>query len=51
LLGDLVAAAKFGTGEPIEDTIRQRQVLESVTRLSAAAGIDPVVSGRSSTTT
>jgi chorismate mutase len=46
LLGDRVAAAKFGTGEPIEDPVRERELLESVNRLSAVAGIDPALSGR-----
>ncbi|MFI0420948.1 gamma subclass chorismate mutase AroQ [Spongiactinospora sp. 9N601] len=40
-VGDLVAAAKFGTPRPIDDPVRERQVLEGVRARSAAMGLDP----------
>jgi chorismate mutase len=40
LLADKVAAAKFGTGTPIEDPVREQQVLDQVTGLAAEAGVD-----------
>ncbi|MFD2463508.1 gamma subclass chorismate mutase AroQ, partial [Amycolatopsis samaneae] len=46
LLGDKVAAAKFGTDQPIDDPAREQQVLDSVRQLSLAAGIDPAASVR-----
>ncbi|RBQ13799.1 gamma subclass chorismate mutase AroQ [Spongiactinospora rosea] len=39
--GDLVAAAKFGTPRPIDDPVRERQVLEDVRTRSVAMGLDP----------
>ncbi|MGA4837981.1 gamma subclass chorismate mutase AroQ [Streptomyces sp. G45] len=38
---DLVAAAKYGTGAPIDDPARERQVLDTVARLAREAGGDP----------
>ncbi|MFD9895027.1 gamma subclass chorismate mutase AroQ [Amycolatopsis sp. NPDC059027] len=46
LLGDKVAAAKFGTDQPIDDPVREQKVLDSVRQLSLAAGIDPAASVR-----
>lgn len=40
LIGDQVAAAKFGTGQPIDDPARERQELASVRRSAASLGID-----------
>ncbi|KAB2352753.1 gamma subclass chorismate mutase AroQ [Actinomadura rudentiformis] len=40
LLADKVAAAKFGTSTPIEDPVRERQVLDRAAALAAEAGID-----------
>ncbi|MGW1148362.1 gamma subclass chorismate mutase AroQ, partial [Streptomyces sp. NPDC002454] len=42
LVADVVAAAKYGTVLPIEDPVRERQILEDVTRRAAAMGLDPV---------
>jgi chorismate mutase len=41
LLADKVAAAKFGTAAPIEDPVREQQVLDQAAALAADAGIDP----------
>ncbi|MFE9644917.1 gamma subclass chorismate mutase AroQ [Streptomyces sp. NPDC006365] len=41
LLADKVAAAKFGTTVPIEDPVREQQVLDQAAALAADAGIDP----------
>ncbi|MFD9903310.1 chorismate mutase [Streptomyces sp. NPDC059063] len=38
---DLVAAAKYGTGSPIDDPAREQQVLDTVARLAREAGGDP----------
>lgn len=38
---DLVAAAKYGTGAPIDDPIRERQVLDDVARQARELGADP----------
>ncbi|MFF0964799.1 chorismate mutase [Streptomyces sp. NPDC003703] len=40
-VGDDVAAAKFGTGAPIEDPVREGQVLDQVRAQAGAAGLDP----------
>jgi chorismate mutase len=40
LLADKVAAAKFGTATPIEDPVREQQVLDRAAALAAEAGID-----------
>ncbi|MFD7547484.1 gamma subclass chorismate mutase AroQ [Streptomyces sp. NPDC059578] len=42
LVADKVAAAKYGTSLPIEDVVRERQILDDVARRSAALGLDPV---------
>ncbi|MFD4996910.1 gamma subclass chorismate mutase AroQ [Streptomyces buecherae] len=39
---DLVAAAKWGTGQPIDDPERERQVLAAVARQADEVGGDPV---------
>lgn len=41
LVGDQVAAAKFGTGKPIEDPVREQQELDSIRRSASALGISP----------
>lgn len=41
LLADKVAAAKFGTSSPIEDPVREQQVLDHAAGLAAGAGVDP----------
>ncbi|MFF8644131.1 chorismate mutase [Streptomyces sp. NPDC015345] len=38
---DLVAAAKYGTGSPIDDSGREKQVLDAVARAAREAGGDP----------
>ncbi|MFD0415608.1 chorismate mutase [Streptomyces sp. NPDC127108] len=38
---DLVAAAKYGTGSPIDDPARERQVLDAVARQAEQIGADP----------
>ncbi|MFE0028718.1 hypothetical protein ACFWX1_47535, partial [Amycolatopsis sp. NPDC059021] len=38
LLGDKVAAAKFGTDQPIDDPVREQKVLDSVRQLWGGAG-------------
>jgi chorismate mutase len=40
LLADKVAAAKFGTTTPIEDPVREQQVLDQAAALATEAGID-----------
>ncbi|MEV4169154.1 chorismate mutase [Nonomuraea sp. NPDC049709] len=40
-VGDDVAASKFGTGSPIEDPVREEQVLEQVRKKAGAAGVNP----------
>ncbi|MFD5750084.1 gamma subclass chorismate mutase AroQ [Streptomyces sp. NPDC127033] len=40
LLADKVAAAKFGTGTPIEDPLREQQVLDEAKALAVEAGLD-----------
>ncbi|RZQ62453.1 gamma subclass chorismate mutase AroQ [Amycolatopsis suaedae] len=39
-LADLVAAAKFGTGRPIDDPVREAELLATVRTEAAALGID-----------
>lgn len=46
LLADEVAAAKYGTGTPIEDPQREQEVLDTVAELSTASGLDPAVGVR-----
>lgn len=43
LLADKVAAAKFGTTTPIEDPVREQQVLDRAAPLAVDAGVDPEV--------
>lgn len=43
---DLVAAAKWGTGSPVDDPVRERQVLDTVARQAREAGADPGVTVR-----
>ncbi|MER5280609.1 gamma subclass chorismate mutase AroQ [Streptomyces sp. NPDC002809] len=38
---DLVAAAKWGTGSPVDDPARERQVLDAVARQAREAGGEP----------
>jgi chorismate mutase len=40
-ISDQVAAAKFGTGQPIDDPVREQQELAQVRQDAAALGIDP----------
>ncbi|WP_328723439.1 chorismate mutase [Streptomyces sp. NBC_00247] len=40
-VGDDVAASKFGTDSPIEDPVREAQVLEQVRTQAEAAGVNP----------
>ncbi|MEV5889542.1 chorismate mutase [Nonomuraea fuscirosea] len=40
-VGDDVAASKFGTDSPIEDPVREEQVLEQVRKQAVAAELDP----------
>jgi chorismate mutase-like protein len=46
LLGDKVAAAKFGTDQPIDDPSRERHELDAVAALAAREGVDPDASVR-----
>ncbi|MFI9355443.1 chorismate mutase [Streptomyces lydicus] len=39
--GDLVAAAKWGTGSPIDDPVREQQVLDAVAEQARQLGADP----------
>lgn len=41
LISDQVAAAKFGTGLPIDDPTREQQELDEVRQQAAALGLDP----------
>ncbi|MFF8652796.1 chorismate mutase [Streptomyces huasconensis] len=43
---DLVAAAKYGTGGPIDDPAREKQVLDAVARAAREAGADPQATAR-----
>ncbi|KAB2378209.1 chorismate mutase [Actinomadura montaniterrae] len=45
-VADLVAAAKWGTGKPIEDKAREQQILDAVAERSAAMGVDPATAQR-----
>jgi chorismate mutase len=45
-VADLVAAAKWGTGKPIDDPAREQQILDSVAERSAAMGVDPQTAQR-----
>jgi chorismate mutase len=44
LLSEEVAAAKYGTGQPIEDPEREAMLLHDVAERSARIGLDPAVS-------
>lgn len=41
LVGDQVAAAKFGTAQPIDDPIRESHELRRIRREALEAGVDP----------
>jgi chorismate mutase len=41
LVADQVAAAKYGTGQPIDDPVREQQVLDGVAGQARALGTDP----------
>lgn len=43
---DLVAAAKYGTGSPIDDPAREKQVLDDVARQARDLGADPAATVR-----
>lgn len=43
---DLVAAAKYGTGSPVDDPAREKQVLDDVARQARDLGADPEVTVR-----
>lgn len=45
-IGDQVAAAKFGTGRPIDDPVREGQELAQVRQDAVALGIDPDATAR-----
>ncbi|MFI6505785.1 chorismate mutase [Nonomuraea typhae] len=45
-LADKVAAAKWGTTQPIDDPAREKQVLDAVAAQSEGLGIDPAVATR-----
>lgn len=45
-LSDKVAAAKFGTPQPIDDPAREQQVLDAVTKTSPGMGVDPAEASR-----
>lgn len=45
-LGDLVAAAKWGTGGPIDDPAREREVLDAVAAQARQLGADPAATRR-----
>ncbi|MCX5400447.1 chorismate mutase [Streptomyces sp. NBC_00102] len=40
-VGDDVAASKFGTASPVEDPVREAQVLEQVRAAAGTVGVDP----------
>ncbi len=46
LLADKVAAAKFGTTQPIDDPVREKQVLDDVAARSVGLGLPPDVGVR-----
>ncbi|MEU8888480.1 gamma subclass chorismate mutase AroQ [Streptomyces sp. NPDC048442] len=43
---DLVAAAKYGTGSPLDDPAREKAVLEAVEQQAEETGADPVATVR-----
>ncbi|GAB3499477.1 chorismate mutase [Amycolatopsis cihanbeyliensis] len=46
LIANAVAAAKWGTGGPIEDPARERRILATVAERAADIGIDPATATR-----
>jgi len=45
-IADKVAAAKFGTGQPIEDPVREQQILDTLVAKSVTLGLDPAATRR-----
>ncbi|WP_370946898.1 chorismate mutase [Amycolatopsis sp. cg5] len=45
-IADKVAAAKFGTTQPIDDPVREQQILNEVAIKAAKLGLDPVTTVR-----
>ncbi|MFI5756673.1 gamma subclass chorismate mutase AroQ [Streptomyces sp. NPDC051569] len=45
-IADLVAAAKRGTGSPVDDPVRERRVLDTVAHRARERGADPVATVR-----
>lgn len=41
LVSDQIAAAKFGTGQPIDDPVREKQELAAVRQIAVSLGINP----------
>lgn len=41
LLADKVAAAKYGTDKPIDDPVREQQILDDVSARAVGLGLDP----------
>ncbi|MFI6011244.1 chorismate mutase [Streptomyces sp. NPDC051243] len=41
LVADKVAAAKYGTDKPIDDPVREQQILDDVAARATALGLDP----------
>ncbi|MEV1078573.1 chorismate mutase [Streptomyces sp. NPDC050211] len=41
LLADKVAAAKYGTDKPIDDPVREQQILDDVAARASGLGLDP----------
>ncbi|MFK3979247.1 gamma subclass chorismate mutase AroQ [Micromonospora sp. NPDC050397] len=46
LLADQVAAAKFLTGQPVDDPVREREILDEVVAAARDIGLDPTVGMR-----
>jgi chorismate mutase len=46
LVSDQVAAAKFGTGQPIDDPAREQQELDQVRQQATILGIDPTATAQ-----
>lgn len=46
LLADQVAAAKFLTGQPIDDPVRERRILDEVAEAAGNIGLEPAVGMR-----
>lgn len=45
-IGDTVAAAKWGTSQPIEDPAREKTVLDNAAAQAPTYGVDPSLAGR-----